>query len=340
MWKTGDSYKKLVVFNDTGDSNDLASIQTKWCTDALAPLPEDHIRIHVHYSSINYKDALALTGKGKILRTLPLTPGIDASGVVLDSRHKNFNSGDEVLVTGCGLGESVDGGYSQVIQVPSSWVIHKPNSLSLKDTMILGTAGFTAALAINQLVHNGLKNNTSSVLVTGATGGVGSLAILMLKNQSFSVEAWSQKKDASAFLKKLAVDKITDPHDLMNKQTRPLETSQWSAAIDNVGGDILGSILPRISPHGGVACVGMALSPHLHTTVFPFILRGVHLLGISSSTCPRPVREKIWNTINTWDCDWNACLQNTLTANEILPFAQKMIAGKTMGRSVVDVLSF
>lgn len=338
-FQVGDSFQKLTALNSSGNSDDFASIHCKWQTESLGELARDHVRIGVHYSSINYKDALAITGKGKILRSLPLTPGIDASGTVLSSNSADFSPGNEVLVTGCGLGETVNGGLSQVIDVPAAWVIARPENLSLKDCMILGTAGFTAGLAIHQLEWNGLKPSPTPVLVTGATGGVGTLAILMLKKRGYRVEAWSRKEEETAFLKKLGADKITNILNL-NTQTRALETSQWSACIENVGGDIFSYVLPRIAPHGSVAAIGLAKSAQIQTSVFPFILRGVNILGVSSATCPRPLREKVWAEISALHCDWSLCLNSTLYREEILPFAEKMIAGKTTGRSVVDVVSF
>lgn len=336
MYKTGDSVQRLVAFNNSQSINDLASLRCEWRTEMLPKLEAKTVRIAVHYSSMNYKDALAITGKGKILRTLPLTPGIDACGTVVSSLSTHFSEGDEVLVTGCGLGESIDGGLSQVIDAPESWVIRKPQNLSLKDTMILGTAGFTAGLALHQLEHNGLfPEPTKPVLITGATGGVGSLSLLMLKQKGYTVEAWTRKE--STFLQTLAADKVINMRDLLTN-TRFLESSTWSACIDNVGGDILSYILPRMAPHSGVAAIGLAKSAELHTSVFPFILRGVNLLGISSSTCPRPLREIIWQEISAMNCNWTMCLQNTLKPKDVLSFAQDMIAGKTFGRSIVEFI--
>ncbi|MCC6137475.1 MAG: acryloyl-CoA reductase [Bdellovibrionaceae bacterium] len=338
-FQKGDSYKRLLASNASGNPDDISSIKCEWQTETLATLAPETVRIHVQYSSINYKDALAITGKGKILRSLPLTPGIDAAGTILDSSSAGFSPGDEVVVTGCGLGENTNGGLAQIIDVPSSWVISRPKNLTLKDCMILGTAGFTAGLAIHQLELNGLNPSKNPVLVTGATGGVGSLAILMLKNRGYKVEAWSRKESEFSFLKKIGADTVTNILNL-NTQTRALESSQWAAAIDNVGGDILSFVLPRISPHGSVASIGLAKSEKFQSTVFPFILRGVNILGISSATCPRPLREKIWSEINALSCDWKMGLQNTLSKEEIIPFANKMISGKTIGRTIVDVASF
>ncbi len=330
------TYKKLVARNKSGSVDDFADISCAWESAEMEALAPNSVRIQVYYSSINYKDALAVTGKGKILRSLPLTPGIDASGVILQSTSDEWTLGEDVLVTGCGLGESQNGGLSQVIDVPSQWVIRKPKNLSLKDVMILGTAGFTAGLALHQLHHNGLKESDKPVLITGATGGVGSLALLMLDKQGYITEAWSRKTTEVDYLQSLGADIVTNTQDLSTK-TRPLESGKWSAAIDNVGGDILSYILPRIEPHGNVACIGLAKSAELQTTVFPFILRGVNMLGISSATCPRPLRETVWNEINAMGVDWNKCLKATLHPKDITSYCQSMMEGKTSGRAIVDM---
>lgn len=330
------AYKKFVARNKSGNVDDFAGITCAWESAEAGELAANSVRIQVQYSSINYKDALAVTGKGKILRSLPLVPGIDASGRVIASTSDDWNVHDDVLVTGCGLGESRSGGLSQVIDVPAEWVIRKPQNLSLKDVMILGTAGFTAGLALHQLHHNGLKESDKPVLITGATGGVGSLSILMLDKLGYITEAWSRKDTEVDYLQSLGADIVTNIKDLSTK-TRPLESSKWSAAIDNVGGDILSYILPRIEPHGNVASIGLAKSAEIHTSVFPFILRGVNMLGISSATCPRPLRETVWGEINAMGIDWTKCLKATLEPKDVSTYCQDMIAGKTSGRAIVDM---
>lgn len=339
MFKTGDPFSRLVASNTTQNIDDISSIHCEWEMATLGNLKPEHVRIRVHFSSINYKDALAITGKGKILRALPLTPGIDAAGVVIQSLASSVKVGEEVIITGCGIGEHVDGGLSQVLDVPANWIIKKPKNLSLQDCMILGTAGFTAGLALHQLEHNGLVPGGAPVLVTGATGGVGSLSLLMFKSRGYTLEAWTRKESEVGFLKSLGADVVTNISALDTK-TRPLESGKWAAAIDSVGGDILSYILPRIEPHGSVASIGLAKSAKLETTVFPFILRGVNMLGISSGTCPRPLRENVWATIDSLDCDWSKSSHTTLQKKDVIPFAQEMVAGHTTGRALVDVRSF
>lgn len=333
---TKNTYRALVASNDTKNADDFKTISCQWVEKNLSPLKPNSVRVHVHYSGINYKDALAVTGRGKILRTLPLTPGIDAAGIVIESTSPHYQKNAKVLITGCGLGESQDGGFSEVVDAPAEWVIGLPQNLSLKDSMTLGTAGFTAALALHQLEWNLIRPTSDApVLITGATGGVGSMATLLMKKRGYKVEVWTRKKEEFAYLRSLGADIVTDISNI-DLKTRPLESGKWVAAIDNVGGDILSYILPRIQPHGSVASIGMAKSPQLNATVFPFILRGVNLLGISSATCPRTLREKVWALINEQTCAWEKALSHTLKPDDIVDYAQQMIAGKTSGRALIE----
>jgi NADPH2:quinone reductase len=348
------SYQCLKASNISGLPDDFASLSCEWLPQMLPELKNDDVQIEVHYSSLNFKDALAVTGRGKILRQLPLVPGIDASGVVLKSRSDQFREGDEVIVTGCGIGETKDGGLGQVITVPATWVIRKPASLTLETAAILGTAGFTAALAIHQLEKNDLKPDALPVLVTGATGGVGSLSLLMLKQKGYKVTAWSRKALANQDPTRKALSREDDTkNDNLHERlktwgaddvqapptapTRPLESAKWSAAIDNVGGTVLAQLLSQIKPHGSVASIGLAQSAELVTTVFPFILRGVNILGTSSATCPRPLRETVWKNINSLKCDWSAVKTVDLGRSQVVDHCQKMLRGETIGRSLVHM---
>jgi acrylyl-CoA reductase (NADPH) len=338
------SYQCLKASNISGNPDDFASLTCEWLPQIPPELKNDDVQIEVHFSSINYKDALAVTGRGKILRQLPLVPGIDASGVVIKSRSAQFREGDAVIVTGCGIGEMNDGGLGQVITVPAAWVIRKPSSLTLETAAILGTAGFTAALAIHQLEKNDLSPEALPVLVTGATGGVGSLSLLMLKKKGYTITAWSRKglardgdtrKDsAREQLKRWGANTVEAPP---TSPSRPLESAKWSAAIDNVGGTVLAQLLPQIKSHGSVASIGLAQSAKLETTVFPFILRGVNILGASSATCPRPLREKVWEMIDSLNCDWSAVKTTDLGRTQVVSHCQKMLRGETIGRSLVHM---
>lgn len=329
------SFVALVASNNSENIDDFSSIRCTWQQRSLPEINESEVQIEVYYSSLNYKDALAVTGSGKILRKLPLVPGIDATGVVIKSRSPEFKEGDPVLVTGCGIGEHRDGGLSQILNVPASWVIPLPSGLTLESAAILGTAGFTAGLALHQLEKNDLTSQADlPVLVTGATGGVGSLSLLMLKQKGYKTLAWTRKLQSSEQLKKWGANEVVAPP---STPSRPLESAKWSAAIDNVGGEILAKLLPAVKPHGSVASIGLAQSAELHTTVFPFILRGVNLLGISSGTCPRSLRELVWQKISQTNVDWALAKTAEIGRAQVFDYCQKMIRGETMGRCIVNL---
>jgi NADPH2:quinone reductase len=251
--------------------------------------------IRVQWSGINYKDALAATG-GRIVRRFPLVGGVDLSGVVESSSDSSLQPGDAVLVTGCGLSETRDGGYAGYARVPVEAVVKLPAPLSLRDAMVIGTAGFAAALAITQLEHNGLKPGTGPVAVTGATGGVGCIAIDMLAQRGYEVSALTRKADASAFLRGLGASEVLvgDAHGMGPK---PLEAERWAGAIDNIGGELLGSLLRSTRSGGGVAAVGLAGGAELYVSLMPFLLRGVNLLGVNSAATRRDKRLAIWKRI-------------------------------------------
>lgn len=322
----------------TAPENNPANHEQISCTWQQLKLPdllENQVLIQSHFSGVNYKDALAVTGKGKILRRLPLTPGIDVSGTIIATRSPLYKEGDEVLITGCGLGETFNGGYSTHVIAPAEYIIRKPNNLSLKECMILGTAGFTAGLALLQFKLNQLTPAHGPILVTGASGAVGSLAILLLKAHGFEVEAWSRKESASQHLKRLGANNVIDPNTIDFK-SKALESTHWGGCIENIGGAYLEHILPRIQMHGSVACIGLALSPKITTTVFPFILRGINLLGISSTNCPLEKREQVWSLLSSSAVNWSLALKNIISPEEIIKHATNQLAGNTSGRSIVD----
>ena len=239
----------------------------------LADLNPGEVVVKVAYSSVNYKDALAATGKGKILRRFPLVGGIDLAGSVVSSTDKRFKKGRKVLVTGSGLSEEYDGGYTEYARVKGEWVIPIPKGYTPKSAMMIGTAGFTAALAIHRMEHNGLKPKGGSVVVTGATGGVGSVAINMLARRGYEVVAVTGKRDSQDYLKQLGASSILLRSDI-DYGSRPLERAQWQGAIDNVGGEMLTWLTRTVDWWGSIASIGLAGSHELHTTVMPFILRG------------------------------------------------------------------
>lgn len=264
----------------------------------LDDLGEGDVVVRVTHSDINYKDALAATGAGKILRKYPLVGGIDLAGVVESSADPRCKPGDHVLVTGCGLSETHDGGYAEYARLKGEWVIPMPAGLDAFKAMSLGTAGFTAALAIHRMEHNGQSPAKGPIVVTGATGGVGSIAVDMLAGRGYEVVAVTGKPDSVEYLKSLGASQVLLRKDL-DYGKRPLEAARFGGAIDNVGGDMLTWLTRTVDNWGNIASIGLAGSAELHTTVMPFILRGVNLLGINSSATLRDTRLIVWQRIAT-----------------------------------------
>ncbi len=306
---------------------------------ALEDLAAGDVVIRARYSSVNYKDALAASGKGKILRHFPLVGGIDVAGTVASSGDRRYKKGDQVLVTGCGLSEDRDGGYAEYVRVKSEWVIPLPKGLTTLTAMMLGTAGFTAALALHRLEHNGLHPKGGPVVVTGATGGVGSLAVNMLAKRGYEVVAVTGKRDAQDYLKQLGATSIVLRSEI-NYGSKPLERIQWQGAVDNVGGDMLAWLTRTTNWWGSIASIGLAGGPELHTTVMPFILRGINLLGVNSVATPRALRLRIWQRLAT---DLKPPKLKLIAASIIplddLPTAfPKMLEGRHRGRMVVKII--
>ncbi len=307
-------------------------------TVELSDLSPGDVVIEAHYSSVNYKDALAGTGKGKILRKSPLIGGIDVAGVVANSEDEHIKEGDPVLVNGCGLSEVHDGGYAEYVRVPADWVIPLPQGLDLRQAMIIGTAGFTAALAIKRLEENNQVPELGPVLVTGATGGVGSFAIDMLSGLGYEVVALSGKSEAESYLKSLGAARVVNRREL-SVGTEPLEKTQWGGAIDNIGGDVLAWLTRTVNPWGNIVSIGLAGGVELNTTVMPFILRAVALLGVSSSNCPMPWRRSLWerlgNDLRPRHLD--EIVAETVRIEELPDVFERMLAGKTRGRVLVQL---
>jgi acrylyl-CoA reductase (NADPH) len=264
----------------------------------LDDLAAGEVVIRVSHSGINYKDALAATGAGRILRRYPLVGGIDLAGIVESSADPRYREGDEVLVTGCALSETHDGGYAERARVRGDWVIPLPEGMNAFDVMAIGTAGFTAALAIHRMEVNGQHPAGGPIVVTGATGGVGSIAIDMLKSRGYRVVALSGKAGAVQYLKEIGADEVLSRQGL-DLGTKPLESARFGGAIDNLGGEILTWLTRSTDFWGNIASIGLAAGPELKTTVMPFILRGVSLIGINSSATPREWRLKVWERIGT-----------------------------------------
>ncbi|WP_080873612.1 acryloyl-CoA reductase [Oceanobacillus timonensis] len=262
-------------------------------------LPEGEVLIDVKYSGINYKDGLAAHPNGNIVKGYPFIPGIDLAGEVINSKDHRYQAGDKVIVTSYELGVSHYGGYSEYARVPAEWIVPLPEGLTLKESMILGTAGFTAALSVQRLEENGLKPENGPVLVTGATGGVGSIAISLLTKKGYQTIASTGKTDEAAYLQQLGAAEVIDRNEVYDGKVKKMDKQKWAGAVDAAGGEPLASLLAQIQYRGSVAVSGMAAGVNLPSSVFPFILRGVSLLGIDSVYCPMEERKYIWERLAT-----------------------------------------
>ncbi|TAN08121.1 MAG: acryloyl-CoA reductase [Rhodanobacteraceae bacterium] len=303
--------------------------------DELSP---GEVVIQTAYSAVNYKDALAGTGKGKILRRFPLNGGIDVAGHVVRSSDPRFKAGDAVLCTGCGLSETRDGGYAEYARLKAEWTIALPAGLSLREAMILGTAGFTAALALLRMRDNRQVPELGPIAVTGATGGVGMLAVAIFSRAGFDTHAISGKPEHAGFLRALGAREVLDRHHL-DLGTRALESARFGGAVDSAGGALLAQLLACTQPYGNVASIGLAAGSKLATTVMPFIIRGVSLLGIASAGTARDIREAIWQHLAS---DWKPAQLDRICTREVdldgLPTVfEPMLGGHSFGRTLVRI---
>lgn len=325
-------FRAFRIFDENGQT---ASRFVDMTLDQLDP---GDVVIRAVYSSINYKDALAATGAGKVIRRFPCNGGVDVAGVVDFSTDPNFKPGDEVIVTGYDMGVSHDGGFSEYVRVPAAWVVPLPLGLTLFDAMALGTAGFTAALSIYRLEQNDLKPDNGSVLVTGATGGVGSLAVIMLAQLGYRVVAVTGKPSEQAYLKSLGASEVLLRSDIDLASTRALEKAQWAGALDAVGGTMLSWLVRSMMQGGAIASFGNTGGAELHTTVYPFILRGVRLVGIDSASTLMPLRQKIWlrlaHELLPKKLQTTA---NVVSFEQIPVLCQQMLQGQSHGRKVVRI---
>lgn len=285
------SFRALLVEK----TDDSFSVGIKKLT--LDDLPAGDVTIRVAYSSVNYKDGLASMPNGKIVRSYPFVPGIDLAGTVIKSLDPRFKEGDEVIVTSYELGVSHFGGFSEYARVPAKWVVHLPQGLSLKEAMAIGTAGFTAALSVQRLEENGVRPENGPVVVTGATGGVGSTAVSILAKRGYQVAASTGKTQEHEYLKKLGAAEILNRQDVVDSTGRPLQKELWAGAVDPVGGKTLSYLLSTTKYGGSVAVSGLTGGSELNTTVLPFILRGINLLGIDSVYCPVETRSRLWERL-------------------------------------------
>jgi acrylyl-CoA reductase (NADPH) len=318
--------------------NDVAGYRGGIETMSTDALSAGEVLVKVAYSSVNYKDALAGTGKGKILRHYPLNGGIDAAGVVVASTDPHFKEGDPVLCTGSGLSETRDGGYGEYIRLASQWAVHVPQGLSLRESMILGTAGFTAALGLLRMQDNRQTPALGSIAITGASGGVGMLAIDIFSRAGYEVHAISGKADHFDMLRSLGASDCIDRHQL-TFSGKPMDSARFGGAFDNVGGAMLAGLLPLIAPYGNVAICGNAGGMGLDSTVMPFIIRGVSLLGIASAGTARDQRDRVWQHLAS---DWKPRHLDRIATREVtleqLPDVfNTMLAGQSFGRTLVRV---
>lgn len=305
---------------------------------SLTALPDHDVLVKVSYTALNYKDALSASGHKGVTRSYPHTPGIDATGWVAESRHPGFQPGDPVIITGFDLGMNTAGGFAEYVRVPSGWVVPLPAGLSLREATVLGTAGFTAGLALMQMLRSGQKPENGPVLVTGATGGVGSMAVAILKKAGFEVIAATGKPGAKAYLEGIGADQVIDRDSIFPEKDRPLLPGRWAGVIDTVGGPLLSAAIRSCMPYGNVAICGLVSSPEFAANVYPFILRGVNLLGIESAECPMPLRWQVWQKLSR---SWKPVNLESMSVHAELPevfgWMTRILEGKVTGRVVFSI---
>jgi acrylyl-CoA reductase (NADPH) len=321
--------KAFRIFNDDG------RVAGRVVETALDDLTPGDVVIRTAYSSVNYKDALAAT-TSRIIRTFPRIGGIDASGTVVSSTDPRFKEGDEVIATSYEIGVGNDGGYAEYMRVPAGWVVPLPAGLTLRDAMVFGTAGFTAALSIMRLEHHGLAPGAGPIAVTGATGGVGGVAIAALAALGYTVTAITGKEDEREYLRRLGASEVLSRHSIQFSD-RPIESARWAAAVDAAGGDLLSWLVKTTEPWGGIASTGLTGGMDLKLTVIPFILRGVSLIGIDSVTCPMDIRQKTWQRLAG---DMKPALSvavREISLDELPDAFATLAEGRARGRFVVRI---
>ncbi|MEM7534337.1 MAG: YhdH/YhfP family quinone oxidoreductase [Chloroflexota bacterium] len=327
---------RAMIVREQEDGSFTRAIEERTIND----LPDNPVTVKVHYSSLNYKDALSATGNKGVTRNYPHTPGIDVAGEVVASDSADFSVGDKVLVICHDLGANTDGGYGQYIRVPAEWISKCPENLSLREAMIYGTAGFTAAMSVQALLDHDVTPDKGEVLVTGATGGVGSVAVGILGKLGYNVVAATGKQDQVEFLKKLGATSIVGREEVTDESKRPMLKGRWAGVVDSVGGSMLVTALKATQYGGSVTCCGLVASPSLNATVFPFILRGINLLGIDAASCDISVRPPLWDKLaNEWQLSQlESMVANECTLDTLEPEIQKILQGQQRGRVVVKLL--
>ncbi len=323
-----------MVVSETEDKQYRREILTRRVDD----LPAGDVLVDVHYSSLNYKDALSASGNRGVTRNYPHTPGIDAAGVVAESTDNAFKPGDPVIVTSYDLGMNTPGGFGQYIRVPAGWVVPLPDGMSLKEAMCYGTAGFTAALSVHQLTTHDVSPEHGEVLVSGATGGVGGIAVAILAKLGYAVVAVNGKTDRSDYLASIGAGRIISIEDATDTSGRPLLKGRWAGSVDAVGGDILATTIKSMDANGVVTTCGNAASHDLPINVYPFILRGVILVGIDSQNCPMPARREVWQKLaGEWKIPSMEAVVEEITLNDLDRCIDKMLKRERQGRAVVNL---
>jgi acrylyl-CoA reductase (NADPH) len=330
---TTSTFKALVV-RETTDNNFTRTIENR----EIGELPKNQVLIKVSYAALNYKDALSASGHKGITRNYPHTPGIDAAGIVVRSADNRFKEGDEVIVTSYDLGMNTPGGFSEYISVPADWVVMKPEAFSLKESMIYGTAGFTAGLSLLKMEMMGQTPEMGPILVTGATGGVGSMAVAILSKAGYQVIASTGKKEEHEYLQDLGAVKCIDRDQVFDVSTKSMLRTSWAGAIDTVGGTTLSTVVRACGNNGNVAVCGLVESPALNITVYPLIIKGVNLLGIESAECNMEMRLRVWKKLaSNWKVKLPASSTTFCSLQELNGFIDTILKGGVKGRVVVDL---
>ena len=324
--------KAYRIFNEDG------KVAGRFTDMKLEELDAGDVVIKVAYSSVNFKDALAATGAGRIIRRFPCVGGVDLSGTVVESTDARFRKGDAVIATSYDIGVAHDGGYAEYARIPASWVVPMPKGLDLFEAMALGTAGYTAALAVERMEHEGLKPANGPVIVTGATGGVGSIAVDILSACGYRVVALTGKEAETDYLKRIGATEVMARSSLDLSRIKPLDKATWAGAVDNLGGDVLSWIASTMQVGGTLASIGLAASHTLNTTVMPFILRGVSLLGVDSVNTPMALREKVWRRLGA-DLKPRRLQSIATTVNlaDLPGVFEKVMKAQVRGRTVVKI---
>ena len=327
--------QKFKAYRTFQENNAVVSRFVELGLDDLDP---GDVVVRTKYSTINYKDALSYNGAGKIMRKYPTNAGIDMAGTVETSADSRWKRGDKVIVHAYDMGVAHDGGYAEFVRVPADWIVRRPESMTAFDAMTLGTAGFTAAQAILLMEHNGLKPENGPVAVTGATGGVGSVAVEILAKSGYEVVAITGKKEETRYLKGLGAREVLLRQSIDLSKIRPLDKSTWAGVVDNLGGDLLAWLLSTMKGSGTVGAVGLAADMKLHTTVAPFILRGVSLLGVDSANCSMTFRQRIWNKLAVeWRPDQVHDQVRTIDFDDLPTHFEPYLKGMVRGRTVVRI---